>query len=673
MAVLTTPLGDDQLVVVRFDGTEGVSELFEFRIEALSTMDDIDFDELIGKNVTLSINSPSEDPRHFDGILTEAQWLGSRDNFNVYQLVLRPWFWLMSHRSDCFIFHEKKVTDVVSDVFHRHSFADIDDRTSGSYEPMEYCVQYRESDMAFVSRLLEQYGISYFFTHEEGSHKLVLTDQNSQFEPAPGSSRRYIGHEVRDRRPEECISHFMPERRFTAGRVTLRDYNFKKPTTPMEAEHSGTASYEHAGMELYDYPGKYVQRSEGNEIATWQLQGEEALDKRCRASGDCMSLFAGCLVQLQDHSPKYDKEYVVLRARHSFTSQQYRSGQGGGDGDAYVGQYELLDSDIPFRPQEVTEKALVKGLQTAIVVGPDGEEIDCDEYGRILVRFHWDRENDQSMRCRVSQNWAFQHWGGMVIPRIGMEVVVEFLEGDPDRPLVTGCVYNGDNMPPYQLSANKTRSTFKTKSHKADGYNELRFEDEKDEEEVWFHAQKYHNGVVEEDETWEVVQNRHTRVGGSYSQSIGKDQDLEVENDRREHVMGASHHAIERSRVASVGGNDYLTVTGNQTSQIDANKSVKVIGELTVDALSQLSNASTMQTIQGGVSVNIVAGLTLTLSAGPSTITLSPAGVSIDGPVVMLNCGGAPMTLTPVTPTNVQQPESYQGPHAKRYERSYKT
>ncbi|MGL4812307.1 MAG: type VI secretion system Vgr family protein, partial [Beijerinckiaceae bacterium] len=420
--VLETPLGTDKLAVVRFDGSEGSSELFEWRIEAVSIDGDIDFDALIGKHATLSIHGVNGLTRKFDGIVTETQWLGVRDHFHAYRLVLRPWLWVLSHRTDNFIFHDKPVTDIIAAVFARHgALAEFEDRTSGPFEPIEYCVQYRESDMAFVCRLMEEFGISYFFAHTDGSHTLVMVDSNTQFDGVEGGSRPYLPLAGQDRRVEECLHHLIPERRFASGKATWKDYNFKTPQAQMQAEKEGAASYEQAGKELYDWPGRYTELGQGQTFAQIRLEAEEAQDRRCMAAGNCVMLFAGGLVSLTGHPfSAYNIEYLVLRCQHSFISQQYRSGAGAPGEDSYEGQYELLSSEIPLRPLRITPRPLVNGPQTAFVVGAEGEEIDCDEYGRILVRFHWDRENDQSMRCRVAQNWASKQWGGMIIPRIGM-------------------------------------------------------------------------------------------------------------------------------------------------------------------------------------------------------------------------------------------------------------
>ncbi len=675
-AILRVPGEEDELVLARFDGSEGVNTLFEFRVEALSEKGDINFDSKIGKNVSVLFKSASDEKRVFDGILTETQWLGARGDFFAYRLVLRPWFWILSQRSDCFIFHEKTVTDIVGEVFHRHSFAVFDDRTIGEYKPIEYCVQYRETDMAFVCRLLEQYGINYFFAHTEGEHKLVLCDDNDHFDAAPGGSRAYVPLAIRNRKDEELLTHWIPERRFTSGRLAYRDYNFKKPTARMDAEATGTASYEHAGQELYNYPGKYEERDDGDNLAKLHLEEEEGQDKRCLGSGNCVSLYPGTLMTLTEHPFDYNKEYVVLAAQHSFTSQQYRSGDGsgGGEGD-YDGQFEFGESSIPLRPGFVTRKPLMHGPQTAVVVGQDGEEIDCDKYGRILVRFFWDRKKDQSMRCRISQNWASRQWGGMIIPRIGMEVVVEFLEGDPDRPLVTGCVYNGDNMPPYELPAYKTRSTFKSHSHKSDGYNEIRFEDEKGQEEVWFHAQRYHNGVVGSDETWSVGGNRHKTVGASQSETIGAHKDINVGANHREAIGSNMSLAVGASRFVSIGSSDSETIGQDQAVSIGGSQTVTVGMNHGVTAgKDQFFEAGNTHHIAAGKDVVVEAALSITLIVGGNYIRIDPSGISIEGmPKVSINCS-MPVTPAPakMTMKKAENPAKYEGAHAKRYDRSYK-
>jgi type VI secretion system secreted protein VgrG len=670
--VLETPLGTDKLAIVRFDGSEGINELFEFRLEALSADGDIDFDQLIGKHATLTINSVNGRKRKFDGIVTETQWLGVRDHFHAYRLVLRPWLWILSQRTDNYIFHDMSVTDIIADVFSDYgALAEFDDRTSATYPPIEYCVQYRESDMDFVCRLMEEFGISYSFVHADSAHKLVMSDANTQLDTVEGASRRYIPLSGQDRRVEECIHQLVPGRRFASGKATWKDYNFKKPTTEMLAEKEGTAAYEHAGKELYDWPGRYTELGLGQTFAQIRLEAQEAQDKRCMAAGNSPSLWAGSLVTLEDHPVEaYNIEYLVLRSQHTFISQSYRSGQGSAGEDSYEGQYELLDSAIPLRPLMLTPCPLVNGPQTAFVVGKQGEEIDCDEYGRILVRFHWDRESDQSMRCRVAQNWAYKNWGGMIIPRIGMEVMVEFLEGDPDQPLVTGSVYNGDNMPPYTLPKFKTRSSFRSNSHKAGGFNEIRFEDEGGEEEVFIHAQKYLNIVVGDNETHATGMNRHISVGVSQSETIGANKTATVGSNQTETIGGDLDFNVGGHRTTAIGKSDHLSVGEGQVTVITGVSDTSVSGDQRVQVGGGHSlDVGTSSLIKAGMSV-VIEATSITLKSGGNFVNINPAGVQIQGTMVLINSGGAPGIGMPVPKSTLRSVKKVPGPFAIKYPRS---
>lgn len=669
--VLDTPLGTDKLAIVRFDGSEGMNELFEFRLEALSADADIDFDQLIGKHATLTINGVNGRKRKFDGIVTETQWLGVRDHFHAYRLVLRPWLWILSNRTDNYIFHDMSVTDIIADVFSDYgALADFDDRTSADYKPIEYCVQYRESDMDFVCRLMEEFGISYSFVHADGAHKLIMSDANSQLDTVEGASRRYIALSGQDRRTEECIHALVPGRRFASGKATWKDYNFKKPTTEMLAEKEGTAAYEHAGKELYDWPGRYTELGLGQTFAQIQLEAQEAQDKRCMAAGNSPSLWAGSLVTLKEHPVEaYNIEYLVLRSQHTFISQSYRSGGGSAGEDSYEGQYELLDSAIPLRPLMVTPSPLVNGPQTAFVVGKQGEEIDCDEYGRILVRFHWDRKNDQSMRCRVAQNWAYKNWGGMIIPRIGMEVMVEFLEGDPDQPLVTGCVYNGDNKPPYTLPEFKTRSTFKTNTHKGSGYNELRFEDEAGEEEIYIHAQKYLNIVVGNNETHTTGLNRSISVAVSQSETIGSDKTSTVGGNQTDSIGGDLDLSIGGHRNTTIGKSDHLEVGSDQITVIGLSSDTTIGGTQRVYVGASHSLEVGVTSLIKATAV-VIEAVNITLKSGGNFVNINPAGVQIQGKMVLINSGGAPGPSVAVPKKALNQVKKPKGHFAVKYPRS---
>lgn len=546
---LATVLGKDVLVLQRFTGHEGLSALFVWQVDCLAATPDIDFDAVIGTHATVTLVTRQGD-RHFDGIVTEAQWLGAGENGIRYRLVLKPWFHLARLRRNQRIFHNKTVVQILTELLAAYASAGkLQPSLTADYPVLEYTVQFRESDHDFACRLMERFGITYHFQHVEGEHTMVLTDASA--------SHASIG--ARPFHPEDGHyqadgAHFWewrPARRMTTGAIRLTDYNFKTPNAAMEVDHTGDAAYAEGQIESFDWPGDYLDQGRGRVVARLRTDGERGQDRRYEAVGDVAELGAGGRVTLGgDAVPGTGADYLCLTATHSYTSDSYGSGAAEGDGYAYSGRYTLMPATAPMLPERKTPRADVKGPQTAVVVGEG--EIDCDEYGRILVRFHWDLAAAHSMRCRVSQNWAGNGWGGMVIPRIGMEVVVEFLDGDPDQPLVTGCVYNGRNKVPYELPKNKTVSTFRTDTHQGDGFNELRFEDQAGREEIYVHAQKDRN---------EKTRNNHSeRIDNNWVQSIGHNKAIEVTN-HHEEIIGGNVSIY-------VGPSNIGTLVGQMASQL---------------------------------------------------------------------------------------------------------
>jgi type VI secretion system secreted protein VgrG len=509
---LETPLGLDRLALTSFEGKETVSRLFEYRVEALNAEKALlTFDDAIGKHCTVKLKRVDGGERIFDGMLAEARWIAGSDEGNHYELVLRPWLWMLSKRVNSLIFHEKTAPQIIEQVLGEHGgLADFQQSLSRSYRKREYCAQYNESDMDFVCRLMEEEGIFYFFRHSDGAHKMIMGDSSSASVPVSGGSRPFIAISAQHNRDTEHLSLWRPERRFTTGKVATTDYNFEKPSSNMKSEKTGDAKYEHGKLESYLYPGRYAEQSEGTDYAQVRLDMNRAEDNHFHAEGDCATLYPGALVDLTDHpDSNQNKQFFVLKASHSFKEQSYRSGAG--PSQPYQGVYEFMRSDQTFAPAAATPRPFIRGPQTAVVVG-DGE-IDCDKYGRILVRFHWDRKSDKSRRVRVAQVSAGQSWGAIFIPRVGHEVVVDFLEGDPDQPIVIGSVYNADNMPPFGLPGSKNISGWKSNSTTGGGgYNELVIDDSKGSELVRFRAQKDLDSTVENDESRHVKHDRSTTV-----------------------------------------------------------------------------------------------------------------------------------------------------------------
>jgi type VI secretion system secreted protein VgrG len=539
-----TPLGKDELVLVRFDGTEGLSELFEFRIDALSETADIDFNKAIGKQCTLKFKTYGQE-REFSGLMVEAQWLGVKQDNYSYRVVLRPWLWLLSHTSDCRIFQDKKAPDIIKQVFEDRGFSDYELKLTESYPKLEYCVQYRETDLNFVTRLMEQHGIYYFFEHKDEKHNLILVDSKSTHQPVPGHEKTTYNPNIQDwTRNEERIYDWVSERRFRSGKVELNDYNYLKSTSKLVSDQSASEGYTRSNMELYDYPGKYKEKSEGDFYVKIHLEAEQAADHRRHASGDALSLYPGGLTKLDRHpTDSQNAQYLVVRSTHSFVANAYRSGTEATGSDAdYYGSYEFMPSDKQFRAPLITPKPLIQGIQTAKVVTKDSnssEEIEVEELTEIYVRFHWMREQgdkegkQRSCKLRVAQVWSGKTWGGQFIPRVGQEVVVEFLEGDPDRPLVVGTVYNDQYKPPYELPSKKTIAGIKSDSTKGgNGYNEWNFEDKKGSEKITVHAEKDLDTVILHAETRTIGEKFESPTGSASRQTTLKmgDDKLDVES-----------------------------------------------------------------------------------------------------------------------------------------------
>jgi type VI secretion system secreted protein VgrG len=626
-AQLTTPLGDNVLCLRRFSGTEGLSENFEFFVDAVSETQDINFDKALGQSCTIQLKTCDAQQRFFSGILTDARWVGRAEDYFEYRIALRPWFWLLNHRANCQIFLEKDVTQIIQQIFTDAGYSSGDHfrfATQDIYDVIPYCVQYRESDLAFVSRLMEQYGIYYFFEHSDGKHVMVLADSLSSHTPIPELQKNGLPFRpltVDRNLSQQRLFEWTSDRRFRTGKVTYNDYDYLAPGKSLKAEKKGEETYTHSEYEVYDYPGKYDRKDMGENFAKIRLQAEQAIDHRRLTNGDAPSVIPGGFVEVKEifddkGQPvgQENQEYLVVRAAHRFGMQNYRSVNARSDrqvdqeSQAYQGSYEFLPSSRPFRALPMTARPHIYGIQTAKVVakkGDEGEEISTDENGHIWVQFYWDREPKVSCPIRVAQSWSGKKWGEQHIPRIGMEVVVEFLEGDPDRPLVVGCVYNGDNKYPYDLPDEKTKSGWKSDSSKGhDGYNELMFEDKKGSELIRMHAQKDHLVQINDSQTGYVGA---TELNSPYD---GGDQTWTVGHNRT--------WTIQK-------GDDYLHVQkGNLSIDVDeGNHALDVkLGDISVKA--------------DAGNITMEAAQTITIKVGQSSITLDQSSIKISAMMVQI-------------------------------------
>ena len=616
---LTTSLGKDTLVLLRMDGTEEMSGDFEWRVEALSTRPDLDLHALLGTHATVEIDHATG-TRAFDGIMCEAQARGPAENGHRYDLVLRPWLHVASLRRNMRIFHNKTVVEIVEDVLGAYAHLGtphLENTLTGDYPSLEYTVQYGESDADFVRRQLERHGISWSWAHSAGSHAMLLCDAEASLPEVPGGSRPFYGVEGYHRHKEEHFRDWATGERITTGAVRLTEYNFKAPNAAQEVDRLGDAAHPSGDVESYDWPGDYLDQGAGRGVVMTRADAERGQAPRHHALGDVVSLGAGLRVTLAgDAVPNATgRTFICLKAQHRFRAQAYGSGDSGGDETPYDGAYTLMPDDTPFRPEQRTIGPRVQGPETAVVVGEG--EIDCDEHGRILVKFHWDDVAAHTMRVRVSQSWASKGWGGMVIPRIGMEVIVEHLRGDPDKPIVTGCVYNGANRPPVELPAKKSQSVFKTSSHQGQGFNELTFEDQSGEEFIYLHAQKNLDMHVLNSAKRRVEFDDNVSVGNASNLDVAANRTETIEGSLNVKVSGQFAEKADADRGADVGGTYAVKTGGDMT--------IKAAGEIVLDASKiTLVSGGTALTVSGGA-VNVTPVLNVgSASPGSAAVPAIP-------------------------------------------------
>jgi type VI secretion system secreted protein VgrG len=476
---IDSPLGKDALVATDFDGSEAVSEHFHYRLELISPQLAIKPADILGKSVTVRVMFPQTKERYFNGIVVRfapgPMW--GRGN-RRYTAELAPWTWLLTRTTDCRIFENKSAPDIVQEVFKDLGFTDFELNLKGNHPRREYCVQYRETDFNFVSRLLEEEGIFYFFKHEKGKHTLMLADQGSAYLDCQDKQVKFgVNPEALSK-----VTQWRNGYNYRPGKWTQRDYNFERPSDDLKTTKNTVINVpQNQKFELFDYPGLYMNKGDGDDVTKRRMEAEEAAFQAVEGEGNCSFFSPGYKFELVEHECKDEQDtYVLTSVRHMATDYTHVSGEG--SPPAYSNTFTCMPASRVFRPLRKTEKPVVHGPHTAVVTGPSGEEIYTDKYGRIRARFFWEREGKNSCWMRVAHAWAGKKFGTIMIPRVGWEVVVHFLEGDPDRPLVTGCVYNADNMPPYGLPDNKTQSGWKSHSSVGGGdsdFNELRYEDKK--------------------------------------------------------------------------------------------------------------------------------------------------------------------------------------------------
>jgi type VI secretion system secreted protein VgrG len=649
---LETPLGKDVLLLQELRGTEGLSRLFHFRLKLLSTNSAIQYDKIIGKNVTIKLLLPESKERFINGYVSRFVQGHSDFRFTEYEMEVVPWLWFLTRTADCRIFQNKTIPDVITQIFSDLGFHDFSNKLQGSFETREFCVQYRETDFNFVSRLMEQEGIYYFFEHERNKHTLVLANSPTMHKPCPIQSKvRYASLETQWSR-EDLITGLSVTQELRPGKYALMDYDFTKPSTNLGVSvPSAIKVGDNQKYEVYDYPGEYQTKAAGEEYAKVRMEEEEAVHYVLRGESSCRTFTSGYSFDMQDHYRRdLNKTYVLTEVNHyASVGHTYVSDSTDEGAETYSNTFECIPKSVPFRPPRVTPKPLIQGPQTAVVTGPAGEEIYVDKYGRVKVQFHWDREGkkDEKSSCwiRVSQPWAGKAWGGMWIPRIGQEVIVEFLEGDPDQPIITGRVYNAEQMPPYELPTHMTRSTMLSRSTKGgtkQNFNELRFEDKKGAEQVFLHAEKDLDLRVKNDAREIVLHDRHLIVENNQIEKVQKDKHLQVGGNQYEKIGKDYSREIAGSAMEKVTGDSSLEVIGNQNTKVTGDISRQSVMNIHEKSGMNWAHEAGMQIhLKGGLNVVIESGLQITLKGAGGFININPVGVFIQGNMVFINSGGA--------------------------------
>lgn len=615
--------------IIALSGGEGIDQLFLLQVECLADTSTLSLEDEIGQHMTVTLRYGATE-RLLDGMCAAIRHLPHGIGMARYVLELRPWLWWLTLSADNRIFQAKSVPDIVEAVFAAHGCNDYELKLNATYAARDYCVQYGESDFNFVARLLEEEGIFYFFRHEEGRHVMVLADSNDAFNACPGPSS------IDFMPPQVGARELQAVRRGELGQQAVSlafrstDYAFATPATSLYSQvESGTGK-----GSVYDYPGRYESKSAADAIAKRRLEALGSRARELNAESDACGMTPGFSFLLSGHErDDCNVEWLVTEVHHQGSHADYQN------------RFTALPLASAYRPQRKAVRPRIPGSQTAVVVGKAGEEIWTDEYGRIKVQFHWDRDgkNDENSSCwmRVAQMWSGKGWGAQFIPRIGQEVVVSFLDGDPDRPLVTGCVYNGSNTLPYALPGEQTRSAVKTQSSKGGGgFNEIRFEDKKGAEELYFHAQK--------DMTTDVLHDAVRNVGNDDTLKVEQNLSIAVAKGNRSTDISTGNDSlsVKGTRSVKVEGNETHTNLADFTQEVDGNYKLTVKGNLTIDVTGSISiKAGQGMASEAGTSMTSKAGTSLANEAGTSLTNKAGTDLTNDGGITLTSKAGASQTV----------------------------
>ena len=620
-ARIYTPLGDDVLLFKGMQGTERLGCPYQYDLVLLSEQPEINYKEIIGQNVTLTVDKRGEEPRFFNGYISRFEQVQFEGELREYRATMVPWLWFLTRSSDCRIFQNLTIPEIIHQVFKNHGFGDISDRLHDEYPKREFCVQYRETAFNFVSRLMEEEGIYYYFKHEDGKHTIVLCE-------SIGSHLQFAGYEYLDYRPRprsagtseiERLWGWKVHREVQPGSYHVNGFDFENPKKDLLRNHAVARQHAASEAERYDYGGEFKESAHSERQARRRLEELQAGHEVFSGNGDARGSCTGVRFTLKGHPGRtFEREYLTTGVDYQIETGNYTSDAAENRKLRFEVKLWATPSDQPFRSPSTARKPEITGPQTAMVVGPAGEEIHTDKYGRVKLKFHWDRHSkaDENSSCwvRVAQAAAGKAWGSIYIPRVGQEVIVEFLDGDPDHPIITGRVYNGGAMPPYELPANKTISAHKSSSSKGGaGFNEIRLEDKKGEEQIFIHGEK----------------NQDIRIKNDAFEWIGNDRHLVVKNDQVENVENDRHEKITRDHVEEIGRDHHLTLKGKEAIKITGSQSVTVEDDVIEVFKKNQSTQVTKDLYIKGENIVIEATNNITINVGESYIAIESGGIKM--------------------------------------------
>ena len=633
-----SPIGEDGLILLSLHGTEALGRLFAFELDLLAEETPVDHNDILGKNVSVRLDLLGGKTRNFNGYISrftfvsfqEADAAHKRRFF--YRATMVPLLWFLTRVAGCRIFQDKSVPDIVKDIFALNGLSDFEEQLSGTYNPRTYCVQYRETDFNFISRLMENECIYYYFKHEDGKHTIVLCDAPTAHKPAPDYTDLHFDEPDLKAKHDDYVWNWNFASEVTPTKYSLTDYNPLQPHADLGASANVQHQHDPGDYEIFDYPGGYDEASEGKRYAGVRLHELEAQYTVATATTSARGVFAGTTFTLPDHPIYVGQEYLITSIHYQLESDDVGTGAGRrGNTPIFRAQLKCipLANNNEFRPQRLTPKPLVQGPQTAIVVGPSGEEIHTDKNGQVKLKFFWDRtaEKDETCSCwvRVSQPSAGLGYGAINIPRIGQEVIVEFLEGDPDRPIITGRVYNGVNVPPNPPPAGMNLSGMKSNSTKGGGgFNEMTMDDTKDKEQIFINGQK----------------DVHVRNGNDSFQTVGNDHHTVIANNSFANV-GANHNqTIGANSYHDIGGEKHENIGGLASMQVGGSMSVKVGGGVIEEFGADHSETTSAQLSIQAAEI-VIAAPKITLKTGSASIVLDGANITIDASAALKTHSGA--------------------------------